>query len=94
MYMEDVDLCWRLRRLGWRVAYEPGGRAIHVQGASTARTPYRMIAAHHRSLLRFSARTAQGGRRVLLPLVAAGLAVRTVLAWLQRASRGRPHARP
>jgi hypothetical protein len=27
-------------------------------------------------------------------VVAAGLAVRTVLAWLQRASRGRPHARP
>ena len=26
MYFEDVDLCWRLRRLGWRVAYEPGGR--------------------------------------------------------------------
>jgi hypothetical protein len=26
--------------------------------------------------------------------VAAGLAVRTVLAWLQRASRGRPHAAP
>ena len=25
MYVEDVDLCWRLRRLGWRVAYEPGG---------------------------------------------------------------------
>ena len=43
MYMEDVDLCWRLRRLGWRVAYEPGGAAIHVQGASTDRHPYRMI---------------------------------------------------
>ena len=27
MYMEDVDLCWRLRRLGWRVAYEPGRSA-------------------------------------------------------------------
>ena len=23
MYVDDVDLCWRLRRAGWRVAYEP-----------------------------------------------------------------------
>src|SRR5437762_2809589 len=43
MYMEDIDLGWRLRRLGWRVAYEPGGAVMHVQAASTDRHPYRMI---------------------------------------------------
>jgi N-acetylglucosaminyl-diphospho-decaprenol L-rhamnosyltransferase len=94
MYVEDVDLCWRLRDAGWRVAYEPAGRVVHTVGASSELAPYRMILAHHRSLMRFSARTTHGPRRLLLPLVAAGLAVRTVLAWLQRASRGRPHARP
>jgi N-acetylglucosaminyl-diphospho-decaprenol L-rhamnosyltransferase len=94
MYVEDVDLCWRLHDAGWRVGYEPAGRVVHTVGASSELAPYRMILAHHRSLLRFSARTTHGGRRLLLPLVAAGLAVRTVLAWLQRASRGRPHARP
>jgi N-acetylglucosaminyl-diphospho-decaprenol L-rhamnosyltransferase len=94
MYVEDVDLCWRLREAGWRVGYEPSARVVHTVGASSELAPYRMIAAHHRSLLRFSARTSRGGRRALLPLVAAGLAVRTVLAWLQRASRGRPHAAP
>ena len=94
MYVEDVDLCWRLRLAGWRVAYEPAGRVVHTVGASSELAPYRMILAHHRSLLRFSARTASGRRRLLLPLVAAGLALRTVLAWLQRASRGRPHAAP
>jgi hypothetical protein len=44
-----------------------------------------MIAAHHRSLLRFAARSSTGTRRALLPLVAAGLAVRTVLAWADHA---------
>ena len=92
MYVEDVDLCWRLSRAGWRVGYEPAGRVIHTVGASSELAPYRMIVAHHRSLLRFSARTTSGPRRILLPLVAVGLAVRTVLAWLQRARRGRPHA--
>ena len=66
MYMEDVDLCWRLRRLGWRVAYEPGAEAVHVQGASTAGRPYRMIVEHHRSVYRFAARRWHGIRRLLL----------------------------
>jgi N-acetylglucosaminyl-diphospho-decaprenol L-rhamnosyltransferase len=92
MYVEDVDLCWRLWQAGWRVGYEPAGRVVHTVGASSELAPYRMILAHHRSLLRFSARTARGARRLLLPVVAVGLAVRTVLAWAQRLKRGRPHA--
>jgi N-acetylglucosaminyl-diphospho-decaprenol L-rhamnosyltransferase len=85
MYVEDVDLCWRLHRAGWSVRYEPAASVTHLQGLSTARHPYRMIAAHHRSLLRFAARSSTGTRRALLPLVAAGLAVRTVLAWADHA---------
>jgi len=92
MYVEDVDLCWRLREAGWRVGYEPAGRVVHTVGASSELAPYRMILAHHRSLFRFSARTARGPQRLLLPVVALGLAVRTVLAWVQRRKRGRPHA--
>lgn len=88
MYAEDVDLCWRLGRAGWRVAYVPAAEVTHAQGVSTDRHPYRMILEHHRSLLRFAARSTSGWRRGLLPLVAFGLAVRTVLATLARAARG------
>lgn len=84
MYAEDVDLCWRARRAGWRVGFEPGARVTHLQGVSTDLAPYRMIVWHHRSLLRFYARTSRGLGRVLLPLVAAGLAVRAALACAQR----------
>jgi N-acetylglucosaminyl-diphospho-decaprenol L-rhamnosyltransferase len=85
MYVEDVDLCWRLRSAGWRVAYEPAGQVVHVQGASTARHPYRMIVAHHRSLLRFAAKRWRGWRRVLLLPAACFLGVRTLLALVARA---------
>jgi N-acetylglucosaminyl-diphospho-decaprenol L-rhamnosyltransferase len=84
MYAEEVDLCWRLHRGGWRVAYAPAAEVVHAQGVSTERHPYRMIVEHHRSLWRFATRTQQGWRRLLLPLVAAGLAVRTVLASVDR----------
>jgi len=82
MYVEDVDLCWRLRRAGWSVLYEPAGRVTHVQGASTAARPIRMIVEHHRSLYRFAKRRWTGVRRVLLPLAAVYLTVRALLAVL------------
>jgi N-acetylglucosaminyl-diphospho-decaprenol L-rhamnosyltransferase len=80
MYVEDVDLCWRLRRAGWRVGYEPGATVEHLLGISTAGAPYRMIAEHHRSLYRFATRRFTGRRRALLPAAAGFLGGRAVLA--------------
>lgn len=90
MYVEDVDLCWRLRNAGWRVAYEPGGCVTHVQGASTDRHPYRMIVEHHRSLLRFAGKRWRGWRRLLLVPAAVYLWVRAGFAIALRWARPRP----
>jgi len=84
MYAEDVDLCWRLGRAGWRVLYAPDAEIVHLQGVSTDRHPFRMIVEHHRSLLRFAVRSSRGWRRLLLPLVALGIGVRAGLACLSR----------
>jgi N-acetylglucosaminyl-diphospho-decaprenol L-rhamnosyltransferase len=83
MYLEDVDLCWRLHRAGWAVGYEPAAEVVHAQGVSTDRHPYRMLAAHHRSMWRFAYRTSSGTSRLALPIVAAGLVVRLALAMLE-----------
>jgi N-acetylglucosaminyl-diphospho-decaprenol L-rhamnosyltransferase len=80
MYMEDVDLCWRLRQHGWRVGYEPAASVIHFQGVSAGRHPYRMLMAHHRSMWCFARRTTRGAQRAALPVVAVGLAGRLVVA--------------
>jgi N-acetylglucosaminyl-diphospho-decaprenol L-rhamnosyltransferase len=80
MYVEDVDLCWRLHRAGWRVAYEPAGTVEHLLGVSTAGRPYRMIAEHHRSLLRFATVRFTGPKRALLGPAAAFLTARGALA--------------
>ena len=81
MYVEDVDLCWRLHRAGWSIFYEPAAEVVHEQGRSASQHPYRMLAAHHRSMWRFAARSSSGRERLLLPLMAAGLGARLVLAW-------------
>ncbi|CAN5635992.1 hypothetical protein BH23CHL7_BH23CHL7_00300 [soil metagenome] len=38
MYKEDVDLAWRLRRLGWQAWYEPAALAWHARTATGPRT--------------------------------------------------------
>jgi len=89
MYAEDTDLCWRARRAGWGVAYVPDAVVTHLQGVSTARHPYRMLVAHHRSVLRFAVRTTSGWRRLALPPMAGLLGVRLAVACLRQAARAR-----
>jgi GT2 family glycosyltransferase len=34
MHMEEIDLCWRLWRAGWRVRVEPRSEVYHIGGGS------------------------------------------------------------
>jgi N-acetylglucosaminyl-diphospho-decaprenol L-rhamnosyltransferase len=80
MYAEDMDLCWRAHRAGWGVGFAGAAAVTHIQGVSTARHPYRMMLAHHRSAFRFTVRTTSGWRRAALPLAALVLGLRMLLA--------------
>ncbi|HET9730811.1 MAG TPA: glycosyltransferase family 2 protein [Acidimicrobiia bacterium] len=93
MYVEDLDLCWRLRRKRWDIVYEPAGIVMHVQGVSTSRRPYRMLLEHHRSAWRFARRRFTGVRMVLLPFAALYLSVRAALAMIEHGWRARRGAR-
>ncbi len=87
MYMEDVDLCWRMRGAGWRIVYEPAAEIVHVQGAVTSKHPYRMLIEHHRSAWRFARQRFTGAHAVLLPGAAVYLTFRALLAMGEHAWR-------
>lgn len=53
LYEEDADLCRRLRRAGWSIAFEPGAQVRHRRGASMSRSPARARLEYHRSHLRY-----------------------------------------
>ena len=89
MYGEDVDLCWRAHRAGYAVAWIPSASVTHVGGISTRRTPYRMLAAHHRSALRFASRSLSGPSRLALPAIAAILAARFLAEIAREAASSR-----
>jgi len=86
MYAEDMDLCWRAHEAGWGVGFAGAAAITHIQGASTARHPYKMMLAHHRSALRFTNRTTSGWRRVALPLAAVVLGLRMLVATVRLAT--------
>jgi len=93
MFVEDVDLCARLAKTGWRVMFAPVAEVTHAVGASVSRRRFRMVVEHARSLDRFFARRyVKPWQRAVRPLIRLGLLgwVVAVLAW--SALRGRTHA--
>ena len=52
MYMEDVDICRRMHRLGLRVMLQPAVRVVHDAQRASLRNP-RHLAWHLRSTLRY-----------------------------------------
>ena len=53
MYSEEIDLCWRFKDAGWRVAQVPAARVWHVGGASTRHLSSRMFTELYRSRARW-----------------------------------------
>lgn len=83
MYLEDVDLCFRIKNAGWQVWFQPNATVLHVGGVSTSQRPFKLLAAHHRSLARFATRNATPAQRLFLPVIYVGLTARLGLLWLK-----------
>ncbi|MFQ3663981.1 MAG: glycosyltransferase family 2 protein, partial [Chloroflexaceae bacterium] len=52
-YFEDIDLCWRLRRSGYLLRYEPRATLVHAESLSL-RNPLTRSAYYNRGRLRFA----------------------------------------
>jgi N-acetylglucosaminyl-diphospho-decaprenol L-rhamnosyltransferase len=93
MYAEDMDLCLRVARAGWRVVFDGAARVEHTVGGSTRRRPFRKVADHHRSALRFYVRHYRRDPRLLLtPAVAAFLTARAAVSLARTALERRTSA--
>ena len=81
MFLEDVDLCFRLKRAGWRSLYVPSARIEHSGGHSTKSRMADMVKVHHESARRFLFRLYdQPAYWPLRQVLRVGLALRSILA--------------
>jgi len=70
MYIEDVDLCQRVHRAGYKVVYLPQTSVIHHIGRSSRTLPSRSIVARHRSMWHYYKKYLR--RNVLVDIAVAG----------------------
>jgi N-acetylglucosaminyl-diphospho-decaprenol L-rhamnosyltransferase len=93
MFVEDVDLCARLREAGWRVVFTPVTQVVHAIGGSVSRKRFRMVIEHARSLDRFFGRRyATGPRRLTRPFLRIGLIAWALSVMVWSLVRGQTHA--
>lgn len=92
MYMEDLDLCYRLQERGWVTFYEPRARALHTKAGTTGgRRGPRLDIAFHRGMGRFYRRHyAADGNPLLNLTVYAGIGAKLAISLLTRMGSGRP----
>lgn len=80
MYVEDVDICTRLRQEGWSVWFSPELEVVHETGVSARKRSRRLAFEHSRSIYRyFSKHRARGPAVLLKPLVKVAVWLRAVL---------------
>jgi len=80
MYVEDLDLCYRLRNKGWQVLFTTEAKVVHHIGKSSEQSNTKMIVEFQKSMYRFYAKKyKESWRRFLKPLVVVGLFARTLM---------------
>jgi N-acetylglucosaminyl-diphospho-decaprenol L-rhamnosyltransferase len=88
LFVEDVDLCERLRAAGRRIRFEPHAEVVHRVGASTAHRPFRARLLHARALDRYLSLHGRGPVRHLRPLLWPGLAAWATVSVVAARLRG------
>lgn len=74
-YYEEVEFCWRARRVGWRIAYAPKAVLYHLESKTEGALSPRMLYRYHKSRLRFALKN--------LPFRALPQAVKQEWQWLR-----------
>ena len=85
---EDLDLCMRFRRIGWKVLFVPGARDVHEKGACNHHRAIFVEQHKHRGMFRFYRkffRNQYSG--VLVGLIAVGTWSRFALAYTRYSSK-------
>ena len=96
MYWEDADLCFRLKRAGWRTIYNPLVEVLHLTGRSSAHARRAALIAFHRSAFRYFRKHGGRAAKVFAPCVYLILEARLLLrlAALRLTGAATPQVQP
>jgi len=86
MYGEDIDLCYRIKNIGYKIFYTPTTKAIHYRGESTKKGEFSFITNFHSAMLTFINKHFKDQYPILLRFaLIVGVYARISIAYLWRA---------
>ena len=65
LHVEDIDLCWRARRMGGSVVFQPRAKVVH-EGSTSRKHPVKIEYHKGRGLIRYFVKRAENPWRVAL----------------------------
>jgi O-antigen biosynthesis protein len=86
MYGEDIDLCYRLSKAGWKISYVHTTSIIHYKGESTKRSSLNEIKLFYDAMKIFSNKH-YSGSSVFLLFLRLGIFLRSILAYANKKRR-------
>jgi GT2 family glycosyltransferase len=81
MYFEETDLCFRVKKAGWKIWFLPTASVIHFGGGETAHYDEWRIVHYHNSLFQFYSKHYSYRARVMLRCILFLRSVIRVVVW-------------
>ena len=84
MYGEDLDLCFQIRKSGYKIYYYPEVTTIHFKGESTRKTHLSYVNNFYGAMSIFVRKNLTGFSKLLSPLLQAGIIIRSSASYSKR----------
>lgn len=85
MYGEDIDLCYRIKKEGWKIFYIPTTKAIHYKGESTKKGEISFVSNFYSAMLIFTNKHFKSHYSIFLrTILTVGIYSRAFVSYLWR----------
>lgn len=84
MYGEDIDLCYRIKKAGYKIFYYPKVTTIHLKGESTSKTKFSYVSNFYGAMSIFVNKNLKSSSRILSYLLKFGIFLRSLISYTKR----------
>lgn len=84
MYGEDLDLCFRIKKMGYKIFYNPNVTTVHLKGESTRKSKMSYVNNFYGAMSVFVRKNLKGTNKILSLFLNAGIFIRSAISYLKR----------